>query len=124
MIGMWECDGRETANRVGRSIQEPAADYRAIRDYTDLRVWQLAMDLAVAVHEATERFPTHERFGLTSQLRRASVSVPSDIVEGNARTRERLPKHVPAMRMPSSRPQRSGVEGSPRHSEGNKVTLR
>ena len=81
----WECDGRETTNRVDRSIQEPADDYRAIRDYTDLRVWQLAMDLAVAVYEATERFPSHERFGLTSQLRRASVSVPSNIAEGNAR---------------------------------------
>lgn len=66
-------------------VQEPAAEYRTVRDYTDLRVWQLAMDLTVAIYEATESFPSHERFGLTSQLRRAGVSVPSNIAEGNAR---------------------------------------
>ena len=65
--------------------QEPAGEYLAIRDYTDLRVWQLGMDLVIAVYEATQRFPPDERFGLTSQLRRAAVSVPSNIAEGNAR---------------------------------------
>jgi four helix bundle protein len=67
------------------SVEEPGGEYRFIRDYTDLRVWQLGMDLAVAVYGATRPFPTDERFGLTSQLRRASVSVPSNIAEGNAR---------------------------------------
>jgi len=70
----------------GSFIEEPAGEYRTVQDYTDLRVWQLGVDLAVAVYEATRTFPADERFGLTSQLRRAGVSVPSNIAEGNART--------------------------------------
>jgi four helix bundle protein len=56
-----------------------------IESYRDLVAWQRAMDLAVAVHEITRRFPTHEQFGLTIQLRRASVSVPSNVAEGRER---------------------------------------
>jgi four helix bundle protein len=53
--------------------------------YRDLRVWQKAMDLAVEVYELTERFPKHEMYGLTSQIRRAAISVPSNIAEGKGR---------------------------------------
>ena len=53
-----------------------------IRSYRDLRVWQEGMDLVEAVYTATLSFPSDERFGLTSQLRRAVVSVPSNIAEG------------------------------------------
>ncbi len=81
----WDGEERNSADADTGSVKEPTAEYRAIRDYSDLRVWQLAMDLAVAIYEATESFPSHERFGLTSQLRRAGVSVPSNIAEGNAR---------------------------------------
>lgn len=50
--------------------------------YKELRVWQEAMDMAVEVYEAVKRFPRHERSGLSDQLRRAAVSVPSNIAEG------------------------------------------
>ncbi len=50
--------------------------------YQDLRVWQQAMTLAAEVYGATERFPRHELYGLTSQIRRAAISVPSNIAEG------------------------------------------
>jgi four helix bundle protein len=56
----------------------------ALRAYKDLRVWQAAMDLVVQIYRATDAFPSDERFGLTSQLRRAVVSVPSNIAEGHA----------------------------------------
>jgi len=56
-----------------------------VRHYTDLIAWQKAMDLVVRVYEATKEFPSEERFGLTNQLRRASVSVPSNIAEGQGR---------------------------------------
>jgi four helix bundle protein len=57
-----------------------------IRNYRDLKVWQLGMDIAVQVYEATKGFPDDERFGLTSQLRHAAVSVPANIAEGHARS--------------------------------------
>jgi len=50
--------------------------------YTDLEVWQAAMDLAVLTYRLTAHFPKEERYGLTSQMRRAAVSVPSNIAEG------------------------------------------
>jgi four helix bundle protein len=54
-------------------------------DFRDLRVWEEAMMLTEQVYQLVQRFPADERFGLTSQLKRASVSVPSCIAEGNAR---------------------------------------
>src|SRR3954468_1480693 len=55
-------------------------------NYRNLRVWDTAMSLVLEVYRITESFPQAERFGLTSQLRRAAVSVPSNIAEGHART--------------------------------------
>jgi len=61
------------------SLQKP------IRDYKDLHVWQKAMELAKQIYLLTSRFPSEEKFGLISQMRRAAVSIPSNIAEGQAR---------------------------------------
>ena len=53
--------------------------------FLDLRVWQRAMDLMVDCYALTRRLPKDERFGMSSQLQRASLSVPSNIAEGNGR---------------------------------------
>ena len=53
--------------------------------YEELVVWQKAMELVRLVYQATRRFPVDERFALTDQLRRAVVSIPSNIAEGNGR---------------------------------------
>jgi len=53
--------------------------------YRDLEVWKRSHQLVLSVYEATKVFPNDERFGLTSQLRRAIVSVPSNIAEGSKR---------------------------------------
>jgi four helix bundle protein len=50
--------------------------------FRDLRVWQEAMKLTAEVYRGTVRFPRHELYGLSSQMRRAAVSVPSNIAEG------------------------------------------
>src|SRR5271165_4559545 len=55
------------------------------RCFQDLLVWQKAMNLVIQIYDVTRRFPKEELFGLTSQLRRAAVSVPSNIAEGQAR---------------------------------------
>ena len=56
-----------------------------MRDYTKIEAWKLADDLTVAIYERTRIFPKEEVYGLTSQLRRASYSVPANIVEGSSR---------------------------------------
>jgi four helix bundle protein len=56
-----------------------------MRDYTKIDAWKLADDLTVAIYAATRSFPKEEIYGVTSQLRRASYSVPANIVEGASR---------------------------------------
>jgi four helix bundle protein len=54
-------------------------------NFKNLKVWQKSVDSAVKVYEVTKLFPSEERFGITSQMRRSSVSVPSNIAEGTAK---------------------------------------
>ncbi len=56
-----------------------------MRDFRKLLAWQKADDLTVMIYHATEHFPSEEKFGLTSQLRRAAVSVAANIAEGSGR---------------------------------------
>ena len=53
--------------------------------HKDLKAWQESMGLVVTIYKITSKFPDEEKYGLTAQLRRASVSVPSNIAEGSAR---------------------------------------
>jgi four helix bundle protein len=57
--------------------------------FEDLRVWQAAMKLVLCVYRATSAFPKHEQYGLSSQMRRAVVSVASNIAEGKGRASDR-----------------------------------
>lgn len=57
----------------------------AVRHYRELVAWQRAMDLVSEVYELTRRFPPAELYGLTNQVRRAAVSIPSNIAEGQGR---------------------------------------
>ncbi|MGA3009766.1 MAG: four helix bundle protein [Terracidiphilus sp.] len=66
---------------------------RAMQSFRDLQVWQRSMELTVAVYRLTQRFPREEVFGLTSQLRRSAISVPSNIAEGHGRMNPREFKH-------------------------------
>jgi len=61
-----------------------------IRDYRDLIVWKEAMEIAELVYSLTRAFPREEMFGTTSQMRRAAVSIPSNIAEGFGRAQRRL----------------------------------
>jgi four helix bundle protein len=55
------------------------------KPHKKLNAWSDAVDLAQQIYRVTERFPSNEQFGLTSQIRRAAVSIPSNIAEGAAR---------------------------------------
>src|SRR6266511_4915364 len=68
---------------IGRMASSAA---QTVRSHRDLVVWQRAIDLVECAYRISRRFPADERFGLTSQLRRAAVSVPSNIAEGHGRT--------------------------------------
>jgi len=57
-----------------------------LKDYRDLLVWQKSYQICLQVYRATRKFPIDERYGLTSQMRRAAVSVPSNIAEGYSRS--------------------------------------
>ena len=57
----------------------------SVKSYRDLITWQKAMDLVAGVYQVTKGFPREEAYGLSSQLRRAAVSIPSNIAEGQGR---------------------------------------
>lgn len=56
-----------------------------LNSFRDLRVWQLSMELVEIIYRLTQNFPKYEIYGLTSQIQRAAVSVPSNIAEGHTR---------------------------------------
>jgi four helix bundle protein len=55
------------------------------RSFRELKVWQVAIELSLTIYELTADFPKHEIYGITSQMRRAAVSIASNIAEGSAR---------------------------------------
>jgi len=57
----------------------------AVRSYRELVAWKKAIDLVTEIYRSTQSFPRQEMYGLTSQLRRAAVSIPSNIAEGQGR---------------------------------------
>jgi four helix bundle protein len=57
-----------------------------VNNYRDLKVWQMAMELTENIYRATVSFPSRETYALANQLQRASVSIPSNIAEGHARS--------------------------------------
>jgi len=74
--------GEKSQARVSSKREAASSE----KPHTKLEVWRSAMVLVKAVYEVTGAFPRHEQFGLVSQMRRAAVSIPSNIAEGAART--------------------------------------
>ena len=69
----------------GSRVQGDKEVSKMLRNYKDLKVWQKAYQLCLEVYKITKPFPSEERYGLTSQIRRAAVSIPSNIAEGYGR---------------------------------------
>ncbi len=53
-----------------------------MHNFKELKIWNRAMDMVVEVYKTTEKFPSEEKYGITSQIRRSAVSVPSNVAEG------------------------------------------
>lgn len=64
-----------------------------MRTYKDLIVWQKGVELVVAIYKLTDQFPKEEVYGLTSQIRRAAVSIPANIAEGKLRGHSKECRH-------------------------------
>lgn len=60
-----------------------------MQNFRDLKVWQRSHQLALQIYRVTSRFPAHEQYGVTSQLRRAATSVPTNLAEGSKRRQTR-----------------------------------
>lgn len=96
VLASWSYGGPNT-NPARIFLQLPAPDFAGcqtltikgeidMRPHERLDVWRKAIDLVVSIYEVTNEFPDRERYGLTSQIRRASVSISANIAEGAART--------------------------------------
>jgi four helix bundle protein len=79
---------------TARRMQKTAAEASMIQTFRDLNVWQKAMALAERVYSATETLPRSEIYGLTSQIRRAVISIPSNVAEGKAIGGRSYPRHL------------------------------
>jgi len=108
-IGNWELERRRikrrelgTGNWKGRRRELgvvsfltdprsriPGPEGADLKDHKELNAWKVSMDFVVEVYAVTKGFPKEEVYGLTSQLRRAAVSIPSNIAEGAARNSEK-----------------------------------
>ena len=73
-----------------------------MHNYKNLKIWHEAMDLVTEVYSLTKKFPEQERYGLTSQLQRAAVSIPSNIAEGTSRASQKEFKHYLSISMGSA----------------------
>lgn len=73
------------ANTEAKQVSKSASGQVETNGFQKLRVWQRGQDLTVAVYQVTGRFPKEEVFGITSQLRRAILSVPTNIAESQGR---------------------------------------
>lgn len=76
---------------------------RKVKSFRDLIVWQRSVEFTVKIYETTRSFPREEVYGLTSQIRRSTVSIPSNIAEGHRRTEAVFANHLalPLVLLPS-----------------------
>jgi four helix bundle protein len=89
--------GHPNSKRIVEALSDTGGEEArgmAVKSYHELTAWQKAMDLVEAIYLATRTFPATEVYGLTSQMRRAAVSVPSNIAEGQGRGSARELHHA------------------------------
>jgi four helix bundle protein len=85
--GQWSVvsDDWSVISGCRRKLEVEMEDRAAVKSFRELVVWQKSIQLAAIVYRMTQKFPREELYGLSSQIRRAAVSVPSNIAEGQGR---------------------------------------
>ena len=96
----------------------------SIHTYKDLIVWRKAMDLVVAVYALTEQFPRSEMYGLTAQMKRSAVSIPTNIAEGRKRGSRKDYRHFVIVAYSSGAELETEVEIAKRLPFGNNLDFR
>jgi hypothetical protein len=71
--------------RPGIAKSDTSIYWKTMRDYRKLKIWERAHKITLKIYQVTRSFPSDERYGLVSQMRRAAVSVPTNIAEGYGR---------------------------------------
>jgi four helix bundle protein len=84
-VGSWQYAQMIYANDKTLANRSSFMETSTVKNFRDLIVWQRGIKLAKEVYQLTSKFPQQEVFGITNQLRRASVSIPSNIAEGQGR---------------------------------------
>ncbi len=93
------------------------------KGYKNLKVWQKSVELAIAIYKLTEEFPKSEIYGLTSQMRRASISVSSNIAEGSRRRSNKDFSHFLVMAQGSGSELETQIEIARKLSFGKKINF-
>ena len=70
---------------LGGRVVRWSSGMEKIKSFKDLQVWRVSMDLVIEIYKITDKFPKSEVYGLTNQIRRSSISIPSNIAEGSGR---------------------------------------
>ena len=73
-----------------------------IHNFRELQVWQKSMELVVLIYQLTAQFPKEEKYGLTSQIQRCAVSIPSNLAEGSGRVSDKEFQHFISIAMGSA----------------------
>jgi four helix bundle protein len=94
----WEINGENGKQKTENGLLPYGgcmSDNGGIRDFKNLKIWQVALDIVDHVYRVTATFPRYELWGLSSQLRRAAVSIPSNIAEGHGKGSK--PEYIQAL---------------------------
>ena len=75
---------KQNGQKIG-PVQEGEKEKKAIQNFRDLKIWQLGKEIVIETYKLTRSLPSEELYGLTSQMRRAAISVPCNICEGHSR---------------------------------------
>lgn len=83
--GGWRNSNPVTENKAPKAAPENEPENKTIQNFRDLKIWQLGKEIVAEIYKITRGFPPEEVYGITTQMRRAAISIPCNISEGHSR---------------------------------------